>query len=233
MPVPFPAPDCAHPLILPDGSRHAGTVFLGAVLSHPRIEAGDYSYAHAFDPPADGAGWAARLAPYLYDFSPERLVIGRFCQVADGVRFVTASANHRRDGISTFPFAIFRPPTGDPAPSMPGPGPDTVIGHDVWLGQGATVLPGARIGSGVIVGAGAVVGGTVPDYAVVAGNPARVVRMRFPPEVVARLLALAWWDWPVAAILAAEAAIAGGDVAALAGAAPGCGDSAGTPRNPA
>lgn len=233
MPVPFPAPDCAQPLSLPDGTRHAGTVFLRAVLAHPRIEAGAYSYAHAFDPPADGAGWAARLAPYLFDFSPERLVIGRFCQIADGVRFVTASANHRRDGISTFPFAIFRPPAAKPAPSMPGPGPDTVIGHDVWLGQGATVLPGARIGSGVIVGAGAVVGGTVPDYAVVAGNPARVLRMRFPPETVARLLDLAWWDWPIGAILAAEAAIAGGDVAALEAAAWARRDSGKARRNPA
>jgi len=222
VPVAFPSPDTTHPVILPDGSHHAGTVFLSAVLRHPRIVAGDYSYASSSAPPATPEGWAGLLAPYLFEFSPERLVIGRFCQIADGVRFITASANHRHDGISSYPFAIFAPAgDGAPRPSLPGPGPDTVLGHDVWIGQGATVLPGARIGSGVIVGAGAVVGGTVPDYAVVAGNPARVLRMRFDAETVTRLLGIAWWDWPIERIVAAEAAICGGDVAALEAAAPG------------
>ncbi|MBF9035685.1 antibiotic acetyltransferase [Rhodobacterales bacterium HKCCE2091] len=214
MPRAFPAPDTRNPVILPDGSAHAGTVFLSAVLDHPRIEAGAYSYASSFDPPED---WAARLAPWLYPFSPEKLVIGRFCQIADGVRFVTASANHRYDGISSFPFAIFDAagPEAMARPSMPDPGPDTVIGHDVWIGAGATILPGARIGSGVIVGAGAVVAGEIPPYAIVGGNPARVLRSRFAPEDVERLLAVAWWDWPIDRILAHEAEIAGGDVAAL------------------
>ncbi|MBF9028766.1 antibiotic acetyltransferase [Rhodobacterales bacterium HKCCE3408] len=211
MPAPFPAPDCAHPVPLPDGTTHAGTVFLRAVIDHPRIEVGDYSYASAHHPPAD---WAAHLAPYLYPFSPERLVIGKFCQIASGVQFITASANHRHDGISSFPFAIF---DGAPEgrPSMPGPGRDTVVGNDVWIGTGATILPGATIGSGVIVGAGAVVSGTIPDYAIVSGNPATVRRMRFGPDEIATLLDLAWWDWPIETILAREAEICGGDVAAL------------------
>jgi virginiamycin A acetyltransferase len=105
-------------------------------------------------------------------------------------------------------------------PSLPGPGPDTVVGHDVWIGSGATILPGARIGSGAIIGAGAVVSGDVPPYAIVAGNPARVIRQRFGAETVARILALAWWDWPIAHILGKEAAICGGDIAALEAAAP-------------
>lgn len=207
----FPSPDDRHPVPMPDGSRHPAAVFLKAVIDHPRIEVGDYTYAFSFDPPED---WAGRLAPYLYPASPERLVIGRFCQIAHGVRIVTASADHRHDGISSFPFAIFGGGV-EGRPSMPTRFPDTVIGHDVWLGDGALVRPGARIGSGVIVGAGAVVGGTVPDYAVVAGNPARVIRMRFPPDTIARLLALAWWDRPMDWILAHEAEICGGDVAAL------------------
>jgi virginiamycin A acetyltransferase len=214
MPPSFPAPDTRNPVTLPDGSAHAGTVFLSAVIDHPRIETGAYSYASAHHPPAD---WAAHLAPYLYDFSPERLVIGKFCQIADGVQFITASANHRLDGFTSYPFFIFG---GDPA-SMPGPGPDTLIGNDVWIGQGARILPGARIGDGVIVGAGAVVGGTVPPYAIVAGNPARVLRMRFPPEVVARLLALRWWDWPLANILDAQQPLCAGDIAAVERCAPG------------
>ena len=107
---------------------------------------------------------------------------------------MTASANHRRDGISTYPFATFD--GMDPTRPSPAAGdtPDTVIGHDVWIDTRATILPGAQIGSGVIVGAGAVVGGIVPDYAVVAGSPARIVRRRFDDATVARLLRIAWWD---------------------------------------
>lgn len=209
---PFADPNTLNPVRLPDGSAHAGTVFLKAALDHPRIEVGDYSYASAHHPPED---WAAHLAPYPYSFSPERLRIGKFCQIASGVQFITASANHRHDGISTFPFMVFG--GGDPAgrPSMPAPGRDTVIGHDVWIGTGATILPGARIGHGVIIGAGAVVGGYVPAYAVIAGNPARVVRQRFDAHTVARLERLAWWDWPIDTILEAEAEICGGDIDAL------------------
>lgn len=214
----FAAPDTLRPVRLPDGSAHDGTVFLRAAINHPRIDIGDYSYASAFDPPQD---WAARLAPHLFDWSPEQLVIGRFCQIAHGAVFITASANHRRDGISTYPFAIFDDGPREGRPSLPSPGPDTVIGDDVWIGQGATILPGARIGDGVIVGAGAVVGGETPDYAVVAGNPARIVRMRFDPSTIARLKAIAWWRWPIEDILACEEEIAGADIDALERAAQG------------
>lgn len=212
MPGPFADPSNLNPVRLPDGSAHAGTVFLKAALDHPRIEVGDYSYASAHHPPED---WAAHLAPYLYPFSPERLLIGKFCQIASGVQFITASANHRHDGISTFPFMVFGGGDAAGRPSMPAPGRDTVIGHDVWIGTGATILPGARIGHGVIIGAGAVVAGDVPAYTVVAGNPARVVRQRFDARTVARLERLAWWDWLIDTILDAEAEICGGDIDAL------------------
>jgi virginiamycin A acetyltransferase len=214
MPFSFPSPDTKHPLTLPDGSAHTGTVFLRSVVDHPRIEIGDYSYASAFEPPSD---WAARLAPYLYDFSPERLKIGRFCQIADGVTFITSSANHRYDGFSSYPFAIFDGGPSAGRPSLPGPetGRDTELGHDVWLGRGATVLPGTKIGNGVIVGAGAVVGGTVPSYSVVAGNPAGVIRRRFAQDVIEALERMAWWDWEIERILEAEAALCGGDIDAL------------------
>ncbi|BBU57602.1 acetyltransferase [Mameliella alba] len=205
----LPAPDAAFPITLPDGTPHHGTVFLKNVIDHPRFVVGDYTYASDFDPPED---WAARLAPYLFPFSQENLRIGKYCQIAHGVRFIGSSANHATDGLTTFPFAVFDPST------MLGYQPDsrdTVIGHDVWLGYGALVLPGARIGNGVIVGAGAVVRGTVPDYAVVTGNPAQVVKMRFAPQEIETLNALAWWDWPPELVARARPALEAGDVAAL------------------
>lgn len=208
----YPSPDLAHPVTMADGSVHKGTVFLSAVIDHPRLEIGAYSYASAFDPPED---WAARLAPYLFEFSPEKLSIGKFCQIADGVIFVTASANHRYDGFSSFPFAIFDQQPNENRPSLPGPGPDTVIGHDVWIGQGARILPGAQIGPGTIVGAGAVVRGTIPPYSIVAGNPGEVIRQRFDQDVIESLLDIAWWDWPIDKIQRHEAEICGADLPAL------------------
>jgi virginiamycin A acetyltransferase len=142
------------------------------------------------------------------------LRIGRFCQIADGVQFITASANHRYDGFSSYPFMVFTGGGAD-SPSMPTPGPDTTIGNDVWIGQGARIMPGACIGDGVIIAAGAVVAGVVPDYAIVGGNPARVIRMRFGPEAVAALVKLAWWSWDIAMITAHEAAIVRADLDAL------------------
>lgn len=210
---PFARPDAAFPIRLPDGGTHPGTVYLAAVIDHPRIEVGDYSYASAHRPPRD---WAAHLAPYTYPFSPEKLLIGKFCQIADGAIFVTASANHRHDGISSYPFAVFGGGSAVGRPSLPEPGPDTVIGHDVWIGARAVILPGARVGSGCIIGAGAVVGGDVPAYSLVVGNPGRVIRRRFDDATIARLLDLGWWDWPIDRILRAESAICGGDIAALA-----------------
>lgn len=211
----FPTADTTHPLVMPDGAIHAGTVFLKAVIDHPNWRVGDYTYASAHHPPEN---WAMHLAPYLHPQSAEQLSIGKFCQIADGVRFVTSSANHRYDGFSTYPFAIFDG-MDSARPSLPDPGPDTVIGNDVWFGTGATILPGTKIGDGVIVGAQAVVGGRLPDYCVVAGNPARVVRRRFEDATVERLLKIAWWTWPIDVILRHETAIMGGDLGALAEAA--------------
>lgn len=209
MPVALPDPSELHPVVLPDGSRHAGTVFLKNAVDHPRMEIGDYTYANAFQPPKD---WASTLAPYLYPMSAERLIIGRYCQIAAGVTFVTASANHAMDGVSTYPFPIFD--CDKSQPYLPDTR-DTVIGHDVWLGYGAMVCPGAHIGNGVIVGAGAVVRGHIPDFSVVTGNPAQVARARFDAATMAALQRLAWWHWPVAAVIAARSAIMSGDIAML------------------
>lgn len=205
-------PTLRHPVVLPDGATLPNMVHLNRVIDHPNIRIGDFTYANDFDPPAD---WAARLAPYLYPGAPERLEIGRFCQIAHGARFITASANHAMDGLTTFPFPVFDPADiADYRDSFTGL-PDTVIGHDVWIGHGVLVLPGVRVGSGAILGAGAVVARDVDPYTIVAGNPARPVRPRFAPATVALLLDLAWWDWPLDRIRAAVPALLAGDPEAL------------------
>lgn len=208
----FPDAALPHPMHFRDGTPNRGLVHLNRVIDHPNIRIGDFTYASSFDPPQD---WAMRLAPYTHAGAPERLVIGRFCQIADRVRIITASANHPMAGISTYPFAIFDPARLGDYIDQIGDLPDTEIGHDVWVGDGAIILPGARIGNGVIIGAGAVVGGRVADYAVVAGNPGRVIRMRFDDATIARLLALAWWHWPAERIARATPALARADIAAL------------------
>ena len=164
-----------HPLVFADGIVHPNMVHLARVIDHPNISVGDFTYANDFDPPQD---WAARLAPYLYPGAPERLVIGRFCQIAHGARFITASANHDMTGLTTYPFPVFDPASRAEYTGALGPLPDTIIGHDVWIGHGALILPGVRIGHGAIIGAGAVVVGEIPEYAIAVGTPAKVVRDR-------------------------------------------------------
>lgn len=207
--MPLPDHNRRYPVTLPDGSEHAGTVFLSRVIDHPAFEVGDYTYASDFDPPRD---WAARLAPYLFATSAERLRIGRFCQIAHGVRFITSSANHATDGLSTFPFPVFDPLQMS---SYQPDRRDTIIGHDVWLGYGALILPRARIGNGVIIGAGSVVRGQIPDYTIVTGSPGQVVRNRFSPQDTKRLQHLEWWHWPADLIARAEPALRADDIEAL------------------
>ena len=136
-------------------------------------------------------------------------------QIPNGVQFITASANHRYDGISSYLFAIFGGGLKDGRPSLPTSGPDTTIGDDCWIRTDATLLSGTNLGNGVIVGAGAVVSGSIPDYAIVVSNPARVVKMRFDQAEITILKAIAWWDCSVTAILKLEAEISGADFDAL------------------
>lgn len=211
MPQKFPTPDTVHPILAPDGEPYRGTVFLKTVIDHPNIEVGDYTYYSDLGP-EPVKDHAAHLAPYLYPGAPERLTIGKFCQIAHGVKIITSSANHALHGMTTYPFPVFdNALIGAYGETLSAQMRDTVIGHDCWIGYGAVILPGARIGNGVIIGAGAVVSGEVEDYAVVAGNPARLVRHRFAEPHRERLTALAWWDWPIDAILDALPVLLGND----------------------
>ena len=189
MPLPAPDPAVLHPVV-----GQPRVVFLRPLVQSANVEVGEYTYYDSYDDPL-----AFERDAVLYAFGPERLIIGRFCAIASGVRFVMPGANHAERGPSTFPFGVFGPPwdaTMDIVMSAPSRG-DTVVGHDVWLGYSALVLPGVTIGHGAVVAAASVVARDIPPYAVVVGNPARVVRSRFSADDVERLLRAAWWDWPV------------------------------------
>lgn len=198
---------------MPENPR---VVLLKPLVTSPLIEVGEFSY---YDDPDDPTAFEIRNV--LYHYGPEKLVIGRFCALAEGVRFVMNGANHRMDGPSTFPFPIMGGSWSahfDLITGLPERG-DTVVGHDVWLGYHAMVMPGVRIGHGAIVAAGSVVVEDVPDYGVVGGNPARLLRRRHDDADIARLLELAWWDWPLERITAHLRTIMSGSVEDLARAA--------------
>ncbi|NEC29086.1 CatB-related O-acetyltransferase [Streptomyces sp. SID8111] len=183
-------PSVLHPL-----PEHERVVFLKPLITSPSIEVGEYTY---YDDPDAATEFERRNV--LYAYGPEKLVIGRFCAVASGTRFLMAGAEHPTMGVSTYPFTMFggewADRTLDLVTAMPSRG-DTVVGNDVWFGYGATVMPGVRIGDGAIIAAGAVVTADVPPYTVVGGNPARPIRQRHSDADVALLLEAAWWDWPV------------------------------------
>jgi virginiamycin A acetyltransferase len=208
-----PEPKTKYPLA---GFPQVG--FLKPLVANPNIVVGEYTY---YDDPDGPELFEAKCVLYHFPFVGDRLVIGKFCALARGVRFIMNGANHKISGISTYPFFIFgngwetvMPQPGD----LPYKG-DTVIGNDVWLGYDVLVMPGIKIGDGAIVAASAVVTKDVPPYAVVGGNPAQVVKQRFSDEVVAELLAIRWWDWPVDKITRNLPAIVGADLSALRGAA--------------
>ncbi|MDH4414373.1 MAG: CatB-related O-acetyltransferase [Rhizobium sp.] len=198
-----------HPITLPDGTVYRDTVYLKNVIDHPRMEIGDYSYFTHSGKPEDTA---TVLAPYLGHACRERLIIGKFVQIARGSYFITSSANHPMAGFTTYPFRIFKPETFG---YKDLPVKDTVVGHDVWIGHDAAIMPGVHIGNGAIIAARAIVTRDVPPYSVVGGNPAETIRMRFPAEVIEALLALAWWDWPLDKIEANLKALEQGDMVAL------------------
>jgi virginiamycin A acetyltransferase len=208
----LPDPTQRHPI-----PGWKGTAYLKAIVTNPRILVGDFSY---YDDSRGPEHFEARCVRYHFDFVGDRLVIGKFVAIAQGAQFIMNGANHPMQGISTFPLATFGfapqdtyVTEGDP------PRGDTVIGNDVWIGREAVILPGIRVGDGAILGAHAVVGRDVPPYAVVVGNPGRVIRQRFADADIERLLAIRWWDWPVERIARHVDLIRGGDVDALAAAA--------------
>ena len=203
-----PSPQTTHPM-----AGFPQVCFIKNTVTNPNIIIGDYTY---YDDPDDSENFERNVL-YHYPFIGDRLIIGKFCALARGVKFIMNGANHKMSGISTYPFAIFG---NGWEKVMPQPGElpfkgDTVIGNDVWIGYDCLIMPGVQIGDGAIIAARSVVTTNVPAYSVVGGNPARRIKERFAPTVVDRLVALAWWDWPIEKITRHLATIVAGNVDAL------------------
>lgn len=189
-------------------------VFLKNEVTSEFIQVGDYTYA---DSEGHTTPFEQRCVKYLY--GPQMLRIGRFSTIGPDVTILMPGGNHPMVGPSTYPFTMFGGDWADAtletfrAIDQPG---DTVIGNDVWMGRGATILPGITIGDGAVIGACSVVTKDVSAYQVIAGNPARPIRSRFSDEEIALLERARWWDWPIEEVTRHAAAIMGGTAADLA-----------------
>ena len=170
-------------------------VFLKPFIKAKNIIVGDYTY---FDDRRYGPDkFEEYNVLYNYDFSKVKLIIGKFCAIAAETRFIM-TGDHKLDAISTYPFPIFGNgwETAFNIFDLPVKG-DIVIGNDVWFGYDSLVKNGVSIGNGAIIASRSVVVKDVPAYSIVAGNPAKVVKMRFEERTIARLQQIAWWDWDI------------------------------------
>ena len=177
-----PDPNVVHPI-----PGYDKEIYVKPTICNPNILVGEFTYI------ADSE--FERHVTHHYEWNGDKLIIGKFCQIAAGVEFVMNGANHQMNAVTTFPFYTLE--GWDMAPPAPADLPhkgDTVIGNDVWIGQNAVILPGVHVGDGAIIGANSVVGSDVAPYTVAVGNPARAVRKRFDDALIDLLLEFKWWD---------------------------------------
>ncbi|MGE0282048.1 MAG: CatB-related O-acetyltransferase [Rhizobiaceae bacterium] len=205
-----PNPNLKHPIPM-----HARVGFLKSLVTAENIEIGDFTY---YDDPEGPDLFQTKCVLHHYPFIGDKLIIGKFCAIAEGARFIMNGANHVLHGFSTYPFNIFGHgwergfDVKTWEQEIRG---NTVIGNDVWIGMEAVIMPGVTIGDGSIIAAKSVVTHDVPPYSIVAGNAAKVVKMRFDRKIVQRLLTVAWWDWPVDKITRNLNAIRGANIVEL------------------
>ena len=183
--------------------------FLNQIVKNPNIVVGDYTYYDDFENVAN----FEKNVRYLFDFTGDKLIIGKFCMIASGAQFIMNGANHLSQSISAYPFAIFGSgwEKAMEGKEYPNKG-DIVVGNDVWIGYNATIMAGVRIGDGAIIAANATVVRDVAPYSVVGGNPASIIRTRFDEDTIKRLLSIRWWDWPIDRITRNVAYLTGGDL---------------------
>ena len=178
-------------------SNDSQTVYLKNIITNPNIIVGDYTIYNDFV--SGPAHFENNNVLYHYPVNNDKLIIGRFCSIACGAKFIFTSANHTLKSLSTYPFPIFFEEWNldkkDIASAWDNKG-DIVIGNDVWIGYEALVLSGVHIGDGAIIAARAVVTKDVPPYTIVGGTPAKQIRKRFDDKTIDAMLRIRWWDWP-------------------------------------
>lgn len=194
------------------------TVYLKAVIKDPSIEVGDYTVYNDLN--SNPLLFEQNNVLYHYPINHERLIIGKFCSIASGTKFLFNCANHTLKSLSTYTFPLFYEDwnlnKSDVATAWDNKG-DIVIGNDVWIGYEVIVMAGIHIGDGAIIASRAVVTKDVPPYTIVGGVPARTIRKRFDEETVRKLEALKWWDWPLEKIRRYLPYIKNGDIKSLPG----------------
>ena len=172
------------------------TVYLNAVTKDPQIEVGDYTIYNDFV--ADPLLFEKNNVLYHYPIHQEKLIIGKFCSIACGTKFLFNCANHTLKSLSTYTFPLFYEEweleKSNITTAWDNKG-NIVIGNDVWIGYEAVIMAGVHIGDGAIIAARAVVTKDVPPYTIVGGTPAKEIRKRFDAEVIEQLLIQKWWDW--------------------------------------
>ncbi len=176
-------------------NEYKTSCFIKNVIKAPNILVGDYTY---YDDANDPTGFEQNNVLFNYPEFGDRLIIGKFCCIASGTKFIMGPANHRMSSVTTYPFNVFgglwQERTPDHMSQLPFKG-DTVIGNDVWIGRESIIMPGVHIGDGAIVAAYSVVAKDVPPYTVVGGNPIKTIKQRFDEELTQLLLELKWWDF--------------------------------------
>lgn len=201
-----PNPNKPYPM-----ADHRRVCFIKNFIKSPNIIVGDYSY---YDDPVEPEGFERNV---LYNYGSEKLIIGKFCAIATNVKFIMSGANHKLDGISTYPFPVFGngwEKAMDKLINLPSKG-DTIIGNDVWIGYEAVIMPGVKIGDGAVIAAKSVVVKDIPPYVIVGGNPAIPIKQRFSDAEIQMLLEIKWWDWEIDKITNNIHLIMESDIAAL------------------
>ena len=174
------------------------TIYLNTIINNPNIIVGDYTIYNDFV--NDPTQFEKNNVLYHYPINQDRLIIGKFCSIACGAKFLFNSANHALRSLSNYTFPLFFEEWGlnkkNVASAWDNKG-DIIIGNDVWIGYEAVIMAGVHIGDGAVIAARAVVTKDVPPYTIVGGTPARKIRMRFEEETIAKLQQIQWWNWPV------------------------------------
>lgn len=168
--------------------------FLKNIVKNPNIIVGDYTYYDDFENVEN----FEKNVKYHFDFTGDKLIIGKFCMIASGAKFIMNGANHLTKAISSYPFAVFGNgwENAMDGKSYPNKG-NLTIGNDVWIGHNATIMAGVRIGDGAIIATNSTVVKDVEPYSIVGGNPAKEIRKRFDEKTISKLLDMQWWNWDI------------------------------------